>query len=98
MIFRLIRQLVRAGFAALLALIATVVLFVLFGAILPVWIMGAINGWQAVEDAPAHRCTILFLTVPFAAVIFIPTFLLLTGTIFEKFNAEAPKARLPREH
>jgi hypothetical protein len=75
-------RIVRAGFAALLAAVASLVLFVFFGMMLPVWLMLAVYGRQAVQEAPAHGGIILFATLPIAGLISVPVFLFLTVKLY----------------
>ena len=88
-----LRVLLRIGIAVVVAGVLSIVLFLFFGAALPVWAMIAIYGRQAVQDAPGHGGLILFATLPIAAVIGVPTFFLLTVSFFDKLQSRGLTAR-----
>ena len=71
-----------ATFAALAAMLVALALFVFLGVVLPMALMMAIQGRQAVQDAPAHGGVILFVTLPVAALISIFVFLFLTIKLY----------------
>ena len=77
--------------AVLLAGIISLFGFVLFGAALPIWIMMAISGTQAVQDSPGHGGIILFLTVPTAGLTSIVAWLFLAHTFYGRFLALSKK-------
>lgn len=68
-------RIVLAAFAALLARVVSLVPFIFLGALLPIWIMMAIHGREAVQDAPGHGGIVLLGTLPAAGLISIPVFL-----------------------
>ena len=81
-------QVVRAGLSVLVAGLLTTVLFIFLGALLPVWLATAIDGMQAVQDAPGHGGAILFATLPIAGMISIPAFVLLVTWLYQKFKSD----------
>jgi len=76
----------RAILAGSLSAAITAVLFLFFGALLPVWTMMAVHGRQAVQDAPAHGGMIILATLPLAGLVSIPFFLFLTSKLYRKLN------------
>jgi len=78
---------IRAGLSVIAAALLTIVFFVFLGALLPVWLMMAIYGMQAVQDAPGHGGAILFATLPIAGMISIPAFLMLAIWFYQKFKS-----------
>ena len=80
-------QIVRAGLSVIVAALLTIVFVILFGALLPIWLMMAIYGMQAVQDAPAHGGAILFATLPIAGMISIPAFMLLGIWLYQRFKS-----------
>ena len=80
-------QIVRAGLSVIVAALLTIVFVILFGALLPIWLMMAIYGMQAVQDAPAHGGAILFATLPIAGMISIPAFMLLAIWLYQTFKS-----------
>ena len=75
-------RIVLAAFAALSAGVVTLVFFIFLGALLPMWLMMAIHGRQAVQDAPGHGGIILLGTLPVAGLISIPVFLFLAVRLY----------------
>ena len=80
-------QIIRAGLSAIAAGLLTIVFVIFLGALLPIWLMMAIYGMQAVQDAPGHGGAILFATLPIAGMISIPAFLLLAIWLYQKFKS-----------
>jgi len=73
--------------AALLAAVISMLGFLLVGVFLPMWTMVSHHGTQDVEDAPAHGGAILLLTMPFAGVLSLCTFCILTAVIYRRLLA-----------
>jgi hypothetical protein len=82
------RRLIWAGAASLVAGALSIVLFLLFGAALPIWTMMAIYGRAAVQDSPAHGGVILFATLPIAGIISVSAFLFLAARFYRKLRAD----------
>jgi len=79
-------QIVRAGLSVIVAGLLTIVFIIFLGVLLPIWLMTAIYGMQAVQDAPAHGGAILFATLPIAGMISIPAFVRLVIWLYQKFK------------
>jgi hypothetical protein len=75
-------RIVLAAFAAISAGIVTLIFFIFLGALLPMALMMAIHGRQAVQDAPGHGGAILLGTFPVAGLISIPVFIFLTIKLY----------------
>jgi hypothetical protein len=73
---------VLAAFATLLAGVVSLALFVFLGALLPIGLMMATHGREAVQDAPGHGGIILLATLPVAGLISIPVFLFLAIKLY----------------
>jgi uncharacterized BrkB/YihY/UPF0761 family membrane protein len=82
---------VRAGLAVIVAGLLTIVFVIFLGALVPIWLMMAIYGMQALQDAPAHGGGILFATLPIAGMISIPVFVLLAIWLYQKFKSNDSK-------
>ena len=83
--------LLRGAASLLVSGVISLVLFVLFGAIIPVFAMIAIFGIKNVQDAPGHGGLILFLTLPIAGVLSLTALFLLTLFFYKKFAPVAGK-------
>lgn len=88
---QLARRLLWAGVALVGAAALSIVLFVFFGAALPIWTMIAIYGRSAVQDAPAHGGAILFATLPIAGITTVPVFIFLAETFYRKVQLIGPR-------
>lgn len=75
-------RIVLAAYAALLAGVVSLALFVFLGGLLPILLMMAIHGREAVQDAPGHGGIVLLGTLPVAGLISIPVFLFLAIRLY----------------
>jgi hypothetical protein len=77
---------IRAGFAALMAGLATAVLLVFFGMVLPVRIMVAIYGTQALQGTPGNGRMIIAATLPIASLFSVRVFVFLKSKLHRMFQ------------
>jgi len=70
--------------AAVVSGITGALALVIFGVLLPVWLMILIYGRQQVEDAPAHGGIILFITVPVVGLLVLLGVVPLGAVIYQK--------------
>jgi hypothetical protein len=77
-------RVLRGIIAGSLALIVAALSFLFFGGLLPMWIMMAVWGREAVQDASAHGGVILFATVPIAGFCSFLLFVFLTDKFYRR--------------
>jgi predicted outer membrane lipoprotein len=80
------RVVIRGVGAALVSAVISILGFLLVGAFLPMWTMILLYGRQDVEDSPAHGGAILLMTMPFAGVLSVCAFCILTAVIYRRLS------------
>ncbi|MGA2599374.1 MAG: hypothetical protein ABSH09_20560 [Bryobacteraceae bacterium] len=83
---RVVRAFFIATGAILGAGLLSVIAWLFFGAFLPLAIMMAVHGFQAVYDSPAHGGAVLMATVPLAGIFSVIAFLYLSVFFYHRIS------------
>jgi hypothetical protein len=87
---RVVRAFLIVTSAVLGAGLLSVIAWLFFGAFLPMALMMAIYGSQAVNDSPAHGGAVMMATVPLAGIFSVMALLYLSVFFYHRISRRFP--------
>lgn len=82
-------RILRGLVAALVSAVISIIGFVLFGALLPIWAMDLVYGTQSVQDSPGHGGLVLLATLSIAGLLAVCGFWVMAPLVYRRLLKRA---------